>query len=99
MGQESCAQMPLGAQSCPRRHEQVIAQTFEEAIYLLHVRSRELFALDGVGARIWALCDGAHTVDEMIVTIEQEFDAPHYTIAADVRALLGELIDGQLVLA
>jgi hypothetical protein len=90
--------MPLNAQNCPRRDDQVIAQAFDEEIFLLDVRGGEYFALEGVGARVWELCDGVHTVGEVIATIEQEFDAPPATAAADVRALLEELIDERLVL-
>jgi hypothetical protein len=64
---------------------------------LLHPRSGEYYSLDEVGARIWDLCDGTHTVASMIDILSQEYDAPAEALEADVCELLTDLLHEQLV--
>jgi hypothetical protein len=44
-----------------------------------------------VGARIWELCDGSVSVDEIAERVAEEYDAPLETIRADTRELVEEL--------
>ncbi|HWE60689.1 MAG TPA: PqqD family protein [Chloroflexota bacterium] len=91
--------MPIDRASTPRRNEQVISQSFEDTLLLLHPTTGEYYSLDEVGGRVWELCDGTRSVAQVIATIDEEFDAPMAEIAADVLELLGELADEQLVVA
>jgi len=49
------------------------------------------FSLNEVGGMVWDLCDGVHTVGEVIDAVCAEFDAPPDTVEADVIALVDEL--------
>ncbi len=56
-----------------------------------------LYPLNTVGARIWELCDGARSVDEIVVALAAEFDAPEATIRADAREFIVRLADAKLI--
>jgi hypothetical protein len=83
--------------SRPRRNVHVLARPGESALILLNPRNGEYYTLDEVGGQIWNLCDGAHTVAEMVAAISAEFDAPVTEIEADVHELLSDLASEQLV--
>jgi pyrroloquinoline quinone biosynthesis protein D len=58
---------------------------------LLNPASGQCFALDEIGALIWSLCDGAHSVADIVAAIVSEYDAPVETVLADTLELLQEL--------
>jgi coenzyme PQQ synthesis protein D (PqqD) len=62
-----------------------------DSAVLLDPSGGEYFSLSEVGARIWELCDGSATVDEIVERIADEYDAPLDTIRADTTRLLDEL--------
>ena len=85
--------------SAPKRNEQVIAQTVDGTRVLLNLASGEYYTLDdGVGFRIWELCDGSHTVPQLISKIAEEYDASPENIEADVLELLEEFVNEELLL-
>ncbi|HVC83358.1 MAG TPA: PqqD family protein [Chloroflexota bacterium] len=79
------------------RNQNVLARPGESALILLNPRNGEYYTLDEVGGQIWDLCDGAHTVAEMVAAISAEFDAPITEIETDVHELLSDLASEQLV--
>jgi coenzyme PQQ biosynthesis protein PqqD len=81
----------------PRRGERIVARRGEDAVILLDPDSGNYYTLDDVGGRIWELCDGSRTVDEIADLLAAEYDAPAERIRADVIELLSELRDGRLV--
>ena len=68
-----------------------------DSALLLDPASGNYFSLTDVGARIWELCDGEHTLDEIADELAGEYDAPAETIRADARELLDELAAEGLV--
>ncbi|HXT37160.1 MAG TPA: PqqD family protein [Chloroflexota bacterium] len=85
------------ATSRPLRNQNVLARPGESALILLNPRNGEYYTLDEVGGQIWNLCDGSHTVAEMVAAISVEFDAPVSEIETDVHELLSDLASEQLV--
>jgi hypothetical protein len=83
----------------PRQREPVLARRVADTLILLDPHGGEYFSLDEVGTRVWELCDGAHSVREMVAVLAEEFDAPAATIEADVVELLGELAGERLLVA
>ena len=63
----------------------------------MDVKGGLLYPLNTVGARIWALCDGARSVDEIVAALSAEFDAPEPTIRADATAFIERLADAKLI--
>jgi hypothetical protein len=83
--------------SQPRRRERVLVEQIEDETVLLDLDSGLYFALNEVGARVWELCDGARSVDEIVDVIAGEYDADGATVRTDVVELLAELVDERLL--
>jgi coenzyme PQQ biosynthesis protein PqqD len=83
--------------SCPQRREGILAKGVSDSWVLLNLESGEYYALNEVGGRVWALCDGTRSVAEVVAIISQEFDAPGEVIETDVLELLQELAHEKLV--
>jgi len=64
---------------------------------VVDVKGGLLYPLNTVGARIWELCDGARSADEIVVVLATEFDAPEPTIRADAREFIDRLADAKLI--
>ena len=81
----------------PRSRDGVLAQEAHGTTVLLRLADGGYYALDDVGAFIWALCDGTHSVDDLIAAVLAEFDATADVVRADVKAFLDELADENLL--
>lgn len=81
----------------PRRSDGVLSQRAADTTVLLDPVSGEYFALDEVGAGIWALCDGSRSVGDIAAAMSEEYDASPDEIRADLLALLAELESSGLV--
>ena len=66
-------------------------QVIDGETVLLDIDGQELLGLNAVGGRVWELCDGERTVDQLVAHITSEFAAPAETVAADVARFIGEL--------
>jgi hypothetical protein len=75
----------------PRALENVVSQRSGEATILLDVDSGEYFELSGVGADVWARCQGSDTVDEIVTHLTGDWDVERPVLEADVVELLDEL--------
>ena len=77
----------------------IVHQKGADSVVLLNLGDGEYFALDDVGARIWELCDGTRTADDLIAILCEEYDAPAATVREDALALLDELVAASLLVA
>ena len=75
----------------PLRQEGILAQEAHGETVLLRLHDGGYYALDEVGAAIWALCDGELAVGEIVARLCAEFDAPEATVRADVLEFIGDL--------
>jgi hypothetical protein len=64
---------------------------------VVDVKGGLLYPLNSVAARIWELCDGARSVDEIVTMLAREFEAPEPTIRADAVDFIQRLADARLV--
>ena len=64
---------------------------------VVDVKGGLLYPLNSVGARIWDLCDGARSVDEIVGVLSAEFEAPEPTIRADAVEFIQRLADAKLI--
>jgi len=64
---------------------------------IMQLESGIYYGLDSVGASVWALVQQPRTVAAICEAICAEFDVEPERCLADVRQLLTELIDAQLV--
>ncbi len=81
----------LSPESCPLRQDSILMQEAAGSHILLNPVSGQCFALDDIGALIWSLCDGAHSIADIVAAIVAEYDAPFETVAADTMELLQDL--------
>ena len=83
--------------SCPRRHQQIIAQKGSEEVLLFNMDDGSYYALNEVGNRIWELCDGRHEVAQLVSMLAKEYDAPAEIIETDILEVLEDLRSKNLI--
>ncbi len=88
----------LTPESRPRRQDSILMQEVAGSHILLKPDSGKCYALDAIGAVIWSLCDGAHSVSDIVAAIVSEYDAPFDVVEADTMELLQDLVHEKLVL-
>ncbi len=57
------------------------------------------YLLDELGALIWQLCDGAHSLGQVIAEVGEALGSPKVAVAGDVREWIAELRAEGLLLA
>jgi hypothetical protein len=68
-------------------------QTIDGETVLLNIDGRELMGLNAVGARVWELADGEHTVAQIAEAVTVEFTVGRDEALADVRRFVTELLE------
>jgi hypothetical protein len=84
-------------ESCPKRMDQVIAQKASNDFLLFNMDNGNYYSLNDIGSRIWELCDGTHSVSQLVVAIAAEYDAPAEVLEKDIVELLEGLESGKLI--
>ncbi len=56
------------------------------------IAPERMFVPDETALEVLRLVDGVRSLDDIVRTLAQKFDAPAEVIAADVRALLDDLV-------
>ena len=75
----------------------VLFQEVSGETVLLDLASEQYFGLDEVGTRIWALLNEGRSVGEMVEALLGEYAVGREQLEADVRELLGALMDAGLI--
>jgi len=75
----------------------VLFQEVSGETVLLDLASEQYFGLDEVGTRIWALLNDGRSVGEMVEILLGEYAVGREQLEADVRELLGALMDAGLI--
>lgn len=81
----------------PRRSDAVVEQRASESLVLVQIDSGRYYALDGTGDRIWQLCDGQRTLDEIVAAVSAHYGEDPATVRADAAELLEQLAAEGLV--
>jgi hypothetical protein len=83
-----------------RRASDVRFQRGEETGVLLCQQLAEPIGLNGVGARVIELCDGATPFDSVLDALEDEYDVDRPTLESDTAEFVEEMVEmGVLVRA
>lgn len=82
----------------PRRAASVLVQKTGDELIMISIDQGEYYSLNEVGARIWELCDGEHSIDQIVATLIGEFDEDPSQVDADARGLIDDLIKQGLLL-
>lgn len=79
----SSRRAPPGARRL-RRSAEVVSAADGDRTVLLDLRSEQYFALDGVGAAVWARLEGDRTVEEVAAAVAELYQAPRDEVQRDV---------------
>ena len=63
----------------------------DQSCLLFDQRSRTTIPVSESAARIWELCDGNHTLDQIVDSLAEIYDAPRTKIDDDAREFLALL--------
>ena len=75
------------------RHREVDRNPLPDQTVLLFQKDTSLAVpVNQVGAAIWEMCDGAHSLDQIVDKLAETYDQERSCIEQDARAFLGELI-------
>lgn len=81
------------------RGRKILMQAGESRLILFHSETGAYFTLDEIGTMVWGLCDGTHSVSEIINRLLSQYDAPLESIQMDLMELLQEFASKKLLLA
>jgi len=87
----------INLETCPKRGEQIIAQKAANDVVLLNMEDGNYYSLNEIGSRVWELCDGNHSVSQLVATLAGEYDAPAQALERDVVELLEDFRKGKLI--
>ncbi len=88
---------PLDGSTMLRAADDVLRRSAGVETVLLDLDSEEFYGLDGVGARVFDLLEQPSRLDDVIDTVLAEYDVDRKTLAADVTALVTELLQKKLL--
>jgi hypothetical protein len=71
--------------------ERQLSTTLADEVIILGLDDSMYYGLSGTGARIWELLQTPHTIEEIVTTITDEFDADRARVEADLDLLLADL--------
>ena len=80
----------------PRRRR-VPWRTLDTEALVVDVSGGTLYPLNSVAARIWELCDGARSFEDIVHALAREFDAEDAVIRRDAERFIDELTAARLV--
>ena len=81
-------------------HPGVIVQPVPQGVLLLDMDSGEYYSLEETGGRVWMLCDGVRTAEQVAGLLAEEFDVSVDVVREDVVEVLTDMVSaGLLVLA
>jgi hypothetical protein len=83
----------------PRHAPGVQANAAHGRVVLVRREDDAFQLLDELGTRIWELCDGQRTLDDVIAQIATDSDQTPAAVAGDVREWISELRTEALLLA
>jgi hypothetical protein len=75
----------------PARAHDLELRAEADSNVLVYPDGRRLLALNDTASALWELCDGSHTVDEMVAAIVELFHADADGVRHDVDRTIGRL--------
>jgi hypothetical protein len=89
--QEEPATPPAGTSVLVRRSDVEAHGLPDQSFLLFDQRSRTTIPVSESAARIWKLCDGNHTIDQIVDDLSVIYDAERLQIDHDAREFLALL--------
>jgi len=81
-----------------KRHPDLLETTLDNEVVLMSIERGNYFGLENTGKRIWQLLKTPQTFVQLLVTLENEFEAPTDFIARDLTVFLQVLQENGVVI-
>ena len=81
----------LKRETIPRRNEEAEWREVEEEVYICSIDGETMFSITGVGADIWRVCDGEHTVAEIAELLLTAYEVDRDTLEKDLAEFLDDM--------
>lgn len=81
----------------PMRTKDACFRVIDNEAVILNLHNSVYYSLNEVGARIWELCDGQHSISGIAGIICQEFEVEEEEVQRDIRELITDLEAEKLV--
>lgn len=76
---------------------EALVATLSDGAVLLNLQTKRYFSLNETGTRIWELVQQAADEEAIVATMIREYEVNEATARAEVRRILDELIEAQLI--
>ncbi len=76
----------------PNMHPQVAATIADGQAVIVLADSGNVTILNETATRVWQLCDGTHTIEQIVRTIADEYGVEQVTAQNDVNDLLEQML-------
>ena len=79
------------------RHPRTASRVFNGEAVIISPAENVVRMLNPVGSRIWELCDGSRTLDQIAAALTEEFDVDLAHARESVSAFAADLLDKELL--
>jgi hypothetical protein len=76
---------------------EALVATLSDGAVLLNLQTKRYFSLNETGTRIWEMVQQTADEEVIVATMLDEFDVDEPMARSEVRRILDELIDAQLI--
>ena len=76
---------------------EALVATLSDGAVLLNLQTKRYFSLNETGTRIWELVQQTADEDSIVATMLREYEVDEGMARAEVRRILDELIEAQLI--
>ncbi|MDB4916391.1 MAG: hypothetical protein JWM95_4035 [Gemmatimonadetes bacterium] len=76
---------------------EALVATLSDGAVLLNLQTKRYFSVNETGTRIWAMVQKTADEEEIIATLLSEYDVEEPMARTEVRRILDELIEAQLI--
>ncbi len=76
---------------------EALVATLSDGAVLLNLQTKRYFSLNETGTRIWELVQQAVDEESIVATMIREYEVDEPTARKEVRRILDELIEAQLI--
>lgn len=83
--------------SYPCANQQVVGRQIQSEAILVHPQAGKIKVVNEVGALIWQLCDGQHSVAQMVEAVCQQFQVETGQAETDILQFLEALAQRGLI--
>jgi coenzyme PQQ synthesis protein D (PqqD) len=78
---------------------EALVATLSDGAVLLNLQTKRYFSLNETGTRIWEMVQQTADEETIVATLLSEYDVEETMARSEVRRILDELIDAQLIVS